>query len=96
VNILPKLSGVYATASVCSAHFLSIIEFSVSIVGSLGSAQKVFLAPYKWNRLDACRTCSTHECHEVYSFIEIVRSIKGLYVIYAYHIIKLDEEGRAV
>ena len=63
---------------------------------SLGSAQKVFLAPYKWNRLDAYVTCSICECHEVYLFVEIVRSIKGLCVMSAYELIKFDEEGRAV
>jgi len=66
-------------------------------VGSQGSAQKVFLAPYKWNRLDlAYGTCSIYDCHEVYSFFEIVRSIKDFYVMSAYELIKFDEEGHAV
>jgi len=65
-------------------------------VGSLGSSQKVFLAPFKWNRLDAYGTCSIYEFHEVYSFVEIVRSIKGLCVMSAYDLVKYDEEGRAV
>jgi hypothetical protein len=63
-------------------------------VGFLESAQKVFLAPC---RLDAYGTCSIYECHEVYSFVEIVRSIKGFYVMSAHELIKFDDGGgRAV